>query len=148
VGDSASVDVGAALERLGRKSVQLLLMHPPYFDIIKFSEDPRCLANAADVNAFVDGMGRVVSNTAPFLDKGRYLAVVIGDKYHKGEWIPLGFHTMSRIMELGFSLKSVIVKNFEDTAGKRQQKELWKYRALVGGFYIFKHEYIFLFKKR
>jgi len=24
---------------------------------------------------------------------------------------------------------------------------LWRYRALVGGFYIFKHEYIFLFKK-
>jgi len=27
------------------------------------------------------------------------------------------------------------------------QKELWRYRALVGGFYIFKHEYILLFKK-
>jgi len=54
---------------------------------------------------------------------------------------------MSRILQEGFSLKSIIVKNFEETTGKRRQKELWKYRALVGGFYIFKHEYIFLFKK-
>lgn len=28
-----------------------------------------------------------------------------------------------------------------------KQKELWRYRALAGGFYVFKHEYIFLFQK-
>jgi hypothetical protein len=74
--------------------------------------------------------------------------VVIGDKYAKGDWIPLGFQTMNDILGRGFSLKSIIVKNFEDTSGKRNQKELWRYRSLVGGFYIFKHEYIFLFKKQ
>ena len=73
---------------------------------------------------------------------------MIGDKYSKGEWIPLGFLTMNEITKRGFSLKSIIVKNFEETIGKRNQKELWRYRALVGGFYIFKHEYIFLFKKK
>ncbi len=93
-------------------------------------------------------MGRLVSNVAPVLDRGRYLVLVIGDKYMKGDWIPLGFQTMNEVMKRGFSLKSVIVKNFEDTSAKRNQKELWRYRALVGGFYIFKHEYIFLFKKQ
>ena len=38
-------------------------------------------------------------------------------------------------------------KNFDETKGKMSQKELWRYRALAGGFYIFKHEYIFLFRK-
>jgi hypothetical protein len=74
--------------------------------------------------------------------------IVIGDKYVKGEWVPLGFQTMNMVMQRGFALKSIIVKNFEDTSAKRSQKELWRYRAFVGGFYIFKHEYIFLFKKR
>jgi hypothetical protein len=82
------------------------------------------------------------------LEKGRYFALVIGDKYSKGEWIPLGFLTMNEVLKRGFMLKSVIVKNFEETLGKRNQKELWRYRALVGGFYIFKHEYIFVFKKK
>jgi hypothetical protein len=41
----------------------------------------------------------------------------------------------------------IAVKNFEETRGKRNQKELWRYRALVGGFYVFKHEYIFIFQK-
>jgi len=25
---------------------------------------------------------------------------------------------------------------------------LWRYRALAGGFYVFKHEYIFIFQKK
>jgi hypothetical protein len=54
---------------------------------------------------------------------------------------------MNEILRRNFSLKSIIVKNFEETKDKRNQKDLWKYRTLVGGFYIFKHEYILLFKK-
>jgi hypothetical protein len=55
---------------------------------------------------------------------------------------------MNEVLKREFMLKSIIVKNFEQTTGKRSQEELWKYRALVGGFYIFKHEYIFVFRKR
>jgi hypothetical protein len=92
--------------------------------------------------------GAVVDNTAPYLERGRYFALVIGDKYSQGEWIPLGFYCMQEIMKRDFILKSIIVKNFDDTRAKRNQQELWRYRALVGGFYIFKHEYIMLFKKK
>ena len=123
-------------------------MHPPYLDIIKFSNNPRDLSNACSVESFLTMMNKIVDNASLVLDRGRYFALVIGDKYSKGEWIPLGFLTMNEIMKRRFSLKSIIVKNFEETAGKRNQKELWHYRALVGGFYIFKHEYIFLFKKK
>lgn len=147
-GDSSVVDYRTLLKKHGQESVQLLIMHPPYFDIIKFSNDPRDLSNASSVETFLKMMNRIVDNVSSVLDRGRYFALVIGDKYSKGEWIPLGFLTMNEIMKRSFSLKSIIVKNFEETAGKRNQKELWRYRALVGGFYIFKHEYIFLFKKK
>jgi hypothetical protein len=147
-GDSSVVDYRVLLKKHGQESVQLLIMHPPYFDIIKFSNDPRDLSNASSVNSFLKMMNRIVDNASSVLDRGRYFALVIGDKYSKGEWIPLGFLTMNEIIKRSFSLKSIIVKNFEETAGKRNQKELWHYRALVGGFYIFKHEYIFLFKKK
>jgi hypothetical protein len=55
---------------------------------------------------------------------------------------------MQEMLNKGFKLKSTIVKNFDQTTAKRNQKELWRYRALAGGFYIFKHEYIFLFQKK
>jgi len=146
-GDSRKVDLREALDKLGTKQVQLLIMHPPYHDIIKFSRDKEDLSNASTTEDFISMFGEVLDNTSPYLEKGRYLGVVIGDKYYKGTWIPLGFYIMNEVLKRKFTLKSIIVKNFEETRGKRNQKELWRYRALVGGFYIFKHEYILLFKK-
>jgi DNA modification methylase len=147
-GDCLAADYPALLRQHGRETAQLVIMHPPYYDIIKFSDDPRDLSNAASIDAFLAQIGQLVDKLFPVLDAGRYLALVIGDKYSAGEWIPLGFQAMSEVLRRDFTLKSIIVKNFEETTGKRSQKELWKYRALVGGFYIFKHEYIFLFRKR
>lgn len=146
--DSATIDYELSLKQLGINSVQLVIMHPPYFDIIKFSDDPKDLSNADSVSNFLVMLKKVAANAASILDKGRYLVLVIGDKYADGDWIPLGFLAMNEILNLGFSLKSIVVKNFEDTTGKRNQKDLWRYRALVGNFYIFKHEYIFILKRK
>lgn len=147
-GDCTTADYPALLRAHGRERAQLAILHPPYFDIIRFSDDPRDLSNAETIDVFLEQIGRVVAGVAQVLDRGRYLVVVIGDKYVRGDWIPLGFQTMSEVMKHGFSLKSIVVKNFEETSGKRSQKELWRYRALLGGFYVFKHEYIFLFRKQ
>jgi len=148
IGDSRIIDIKEILEKHRINQVQLLIMHPPYHDIIKFSKDEKDLSNAKNTKEFLKMFGEVVDNTTPFLEKGRYFALVIGDKYSKGEWIPLGFYCMQEVLKRGYLLKSIIVKNFEETRAKRNQKELWRYRALVGGFYIFKHEYIMLFKKK
>jgi len=146
-GNSCTVDLKAELKKEGIDSVQFIIMHPPYWDIIRFSKMKNDLSNAESVKDFLKMFGTVIDNTSPFLDKGRYLAIVIGDKYSSGEWIPLGFYVMQEVLKRKFKLKSTIVKNFDTTKGKMNQKELWRYRALVGGFYIFKHEYIFLFQK-
>jgi 16S rRNA G966 N2-methylase RsmD len=145
--DSSELNFKQELEKRNIKSVQFLIMHPPYWDIIKFSKNNKDLSNAKSVEEFLNLFGKIVDNTYDILDKDRYFAVVIGDKYSKGEWIPLGFYVMNEVLKRGYILKSIIIKNFEETKGKMNQKELWRYRALVGGFYIFKHEYIFLFKK-
>jgi len=145
--DSTELNFKRELENRGIKSVQFLIMHPPYWNIIKFSKNEKDLSNAKSLEEFLNLFGKIVDNTYDVLDKGRYFAVVIGDKYSQGEWIPLAFYVMNEVLKRGYILKSTIIKNFEETKGKMNQKELWRYRALVGGFYIFKHEYIFLFKK-
>jgi len=148
IGDSRTIDIKQILDKQSINQVQLLIMHPPYHDIIKFSKDEKDLSNAKNTDEFLKMFGAVVDNATPYLEKGRYFALVIGDKYSKGEWIPLGFYCIQEVLKRGYLLKSIIVKNFEETRAKRNQKELWRYRALVGGFYIFKHEYIMLFKKK
>jgi DNA modification methylase len=147
-GNSASINMRALLGDMQVAEAQLAILHPPYFDIIRFSDDPDDLSNAPSVEAFLALMGQVVDTITPALARGRYLVLVIGDKYVRGDWIPLGFLTMNEIQQRGFRLKSIVVKNFEQTLGKRQQKELWRYRALAGGFYVFKHEYVFVMQKR
>ncbi|MCD6417538.1 DNA methyltransferase [bacterium] len=147
VGDSASLNIKNMLKKLGIDSVQFVIFHPPYWDIIKFSGNKNDLSNCETLDDFLKKFGYILDNSLSVLDSGRYFAIVIGDKYSRGEWIPLGFYVMQEVLKRRHILKSIIVKNFEDTRGKRNQKELWRYRALVGGFYVFKHEYILLFKK-
>jgi hypothetical protein len=146
-GNSRTFDYKSELKKLKTESFQFAIMHPPYWDIIKFSNNKDDLSNAKSVQDFLKMFGEVVNNIFPVLSKARHCAVVIGDKYVAGEWIPLGFYVMQEMMNKGFKLKSTIIKNFDQTTAKRNQKELWRYRALAGGFYIFKHEYIFLFQK-
>jgi DNA modification methylase len=146
-GDSTKIDFKKLCERNGVKKVQLVLMHPPYFDIIKFSDDPRDLSNAGSIEQFMKMFKLAILNTYDVLQDGRFMVLVAGDKYQDREWIPLGFRMMNAALESGFILIGIIAKNFDDTRGKRSQKELWRYRALAGGFYVFKHEYIFVFKK-
>jgi DNA modification methylase len=147
-GDSSTINIKSILDEEGINKIQFILMHPPYWDIIKFSEAENDLSNAKDITGFLKGFGNVLDNVLPHLEKKRFFAVVIGDKYSKGEWIPLGFYLMNEIFKRKCILKSIVVKNFEDTLAKRNQKELWRYRALSGGFYIFKHEYILIFQKK
>jgi len=147
VGDSQCHDVGAELRRRGAERAQLLLLHPPYHDIIAFSDDPRDLSRAPSVEEFLRMFGAVLDNLLPHLEGGRHCVVVVGDKYARGEWIPLGFRCLEEVQRRGLALKSIVVKNFDATRGKRGAEELWRYRALAGGFYVFKHEYILVFQK-
>ncbi len=146
-GDSSKISIQNILSENNISNYQFVIMHPPYWDIIRFSEKKEDLSNAPNLETFLDMFNNVFDNIIPYLQAKRYFAVIIGDKYSQGEWIPLGFYIMESILKKGHKLKSIIVKNFEETAGKRNQQKLWRYRALQGGFYIFKHEYILLFQK-
>ncbi len=146
-GDSRTFDFGTLVRDAGFEAVDLYLMHPPYHDIIQFTADRNDLSNAGSTDEFLRMFGAVLDNTLPLLRKGRFVGIVIGDKYSQGEWIPLGFYCLQEAMKRGLSLKSIAVKNFDQTKGKRRQKALWRYRALVGGFYVFKHEYILILRK-
>jgi hypothetical protein len=77
-----------------------------------------------------------------------YWNVVIWDKYQNSEWIPLWFWCMTEAQKVWFKLKSIIVKNMENNRWKAWTGWIWKYRALNSDYYLFKHEYILVFKKR
>ena len=135
-------------EEYKKEKVQLIIMHPPYHDIIKFSDHPDDLCNIPTEEEFLGKFSSVVHNTLDLLEKNRFLVLVIGDKYSQGEWIPLSFHTMQKVIDNGYRLKSIAIKNIVGNRAKRNVEHLWRRRALGGGFYIFKHEYIMFFQKK
>lgn len=130
------------------RNVQLAIVHPPYWDAIKFTNDSNDLSNAKTLDEFLNNFSIVIENVSSVLDPKRYLVLVIGDIYKKGEVIPLGFLSMREVMNKNYILKGIVVKNIEENRGKRGQYSLWRYRALLNGFYIFKHEYVFFFRKK
>jgi hypothetical protein len=151
VGDSAEdktfEEVKESLKKHKKKNIQLAILHPPYAGIIKFSDLEGDLSNAKSLKEFLEKFALVLKNTIEILEKGRYLAIVIGDTYTAGKWIPLGFYCMNEAQKLDLTLKSIIVKNMAGNRAKQNKEGIWRYRALSSDYYIFKHEYILIFKK-
>jgi 16S rRNA G966 N2-methylase RsmD len=152
LGDSttqATADaVRAALAAMDETHAHLLMLHPPYHDIIPFSDRSEDLSNAPDTEAFLDMFASVARHGYDLLAPGRFAVLIIGDKYEKGELIPLGFWCMERLNRIGFQTKAIVVKNIEgNERGKGRASNLWRYRALAGGYYVFKHEYVVIFRK-
>ena len=138
-----------SLTKTGKDKVHLIILHPPYHDIIKFSDEADDLSNSPSVEDFTKKFGDIIAHYYDLLEKDRHLAIIIGDKYTNSEWVPLGFHLMQETLKRAdkLILKSIVVKNMANNRAKLNQENLWRYRALAGGFYIFKHEYILLFRK-
>ena len=132
----------------GAEKAQFLMLHPPYDDIIKFSDKKEDLSNCSSTDEFYDLFEKVAKNGFEKLEKGRFAALVIGDKYAKGQYYPLSFGCMERMNRAGFITKAIIVKDIQgNERAKGKDAQLWRYRALFGGFYIFKHEYVMVFQK-
>ena len=152
VGDSARPAtlelVRQELRQMGVDWADCVILHPPYHDIIRFSPDPADLSNAPSMESFLQAFRSVAENAWAILCPGRFMALVIGDKYTKSEWVPLGFECMQVCRQVGFQLKAINVKDIQgNERAKGRAENLWKYRALREGFYIFKHEYVMIFRK-
>ncbi len=144
----AKEKVQARLDIMGREKAQLLILHPPYDDIIKFSDREEDLSNCGSTEKFYELFQKVAKNGYDLLEDGRFAALIIGDKYADSQIISLGFECQERMKQLGFIHKATIVKDMQgNERAKGKTANLWRYRALAMGFNIFKHEYIMIFQK-
>lgn len=132
------------MKSLGYDEVHLAIFHPPYHNIIEFNPNLNCLSRQPDVGTFLEKFGRTLRFTHSIMTTGRYIAIVIGDIYKDRALVPLSHYVMQTAVDAGFTPKAIIAKNMtgneKGSAGKN--KNLWRYRALSGGFYTFGHEYV------
>lgn len=135
-------------EKYNKQYVDFMIAHPPYLDIVKFTDDERDLSNIADVDIFVERLIIAIDNGFSYLKKNGYFAIIAGDVYKNSEVVPLAFRIMDSIKKnFKVKMKGIIIKNIEGNRGKLGVQDIWKYRALRSDYFLFKHEYIFVFKK-
>ena len=125
------------------ESVDLICTHPPYADIIKYSENIEGDLSRLSIKPFLCEMSKVAEESYRVLKKGKFCAVLMGDTRKKGMVQPLAFETM-RIFELaGFKTKEIIIKEQHNC----KATGYWKTNSIKYNFLLLAHEYLFVFKK-
>lgn len=129
------------LNFIKNEKIKLICMHPPYANIIKYSEDILGDLSLLAVEEFLCEMEKVASESYRVLKKGNMCAVMIGDIRRRGKVVPLGFQVMNIFLEQGFSSKEIIIKEQHNC----HSTNLWEKRN--NEFLLLAHEYIFVFQK-
>jgi DNA modification methylase len=147
-GEKVKKCVGKHFEDSKKGKVDFLIAHPPYLDIIKFTDQPCDLSQISDLDKFIDKFVEAMGNGLTHLKAKKMFAVVVGDIYRESEVIPLGFYLMDAIKKnFKCKLKGIVIKDMVGNRAKLGLQALWRYRTLKSDNFLFKHEYIFVFKK-
>lgn len=133
------------LDFISDESIDLICTHPPYADIIHYSEGqdiPEDLSNFS-VKEFLTEMEKVAVESFRVLKKGKFCAVLMGDTRKKGHIIPMSFDVMRIFEAAGFNTKEIIIKEQHNC----KATGYWKTNSVKYNFLLIAHEYLFIFKK-
>ncbi|MBA7617819.1 hypothetical protein ES703_25137 [subsurface metagenome] len=133
------------LSFLKDNSFDLVLTHPPYMNIIKYSDGkiPEDLSNIGSLPKFCDEIEKIATELFRVLKPDKYCAILIGDTRKGKHYVPLAFNVMQRFLRVGFVLKEDIIKVQHNCA----TTERWRPKAKRDKFYLIMHEHLFVFRK-
>ena len=133
------------LSFLKDNSFDLILTHPPYMNIIRYSdgEIPADLSNISSLTKFCDEIEKIAKELLRVLKPDKFCAVLIGDTRKGKHYVPLAFNVMKRFLKVGFVIKEDIIKIQHNcsTTGR------WQAKAKRDKFYLIMHEHLFVFRK-
>lgn len=135
------------LDFIDDEAIDFICTHPPYADMIKYSKDldldiPEDLSNYK-IDAFLEEMKKVAAESFRVLKKGKFCAILMGDKRAKGHMIPMSFDVMKIFEDAGFKLKELIIKEQHNC----RATGYWKTSSVKYNFLLIAHEYLFVFEK-
>lgn len=124
-------------------SVDLICTHPPYADIIHYSENIDGDLSLLQLKDFLSEMEKVAGESYRVLKKGKFCAILMGDTRRKGMVQPLGFETMRVFERAGFTAKEIVIKEQHNC----KATGFWKTNSIKHNFLLLAHEYLFVFRK-
>lgn len=114
--------------------------HPPYWDMIRYSENPYDLSNARTIGEFEAMLNLCVEMLSQVVKRGGMMAVLIGDKRKSGQYYAL-FRTLLMNEKIG-QLKAIIIKMQHNCRSDRLT-----YGQSNPYLIPIKHEYCLIFQK-
>ena len=126
-------------------SFDLILTHPPYMNIIKYSSGKISgdLSNISSLPKFCDEIEKIAKELYRVLKPDKYCAILIGDTRKAKHFVPLAFNVMLRFLKVGFILKEDIIK----VQHHCKFTQHWRAKARTDRFYLIMHEHLFVFRK-
>lgn len=131
------------LSFLKDESIDLICTHPPYSNIIKYSNDIKNDISLLDESDFIASMRDVAEASYRVLKKGKYLAFLMADIRKDGFIVPLSFNTLNIFLEVGFKLKEIVIKVQHNCSSTQK----WISKGNQHNFLLISHEYLFILKK-
>ena len=131
------------LDFISDNSIDLICTHPPYANIIKYSENIKEDLSQLKINDFLDEMKKVASESYRVLKKDKFCAVLMGDTRKNGHMIPLSFYVMQVFENAGFKMKEMIIKEQHNC----RATGFWKTNSIKYNFLLIAHEHLFIFRK-
>lgn len=131
------------LDSIPDDSIDLICTHPPYADIIKYSDGIDGDLSQLKVKDFLEQMKPVAEESYRVLKKGKFCAILMGDTRQKGCMIPMSFDVMKIFQDAGFTLKELIIKEQHNC----KATGYWKTNSVKYNFLLIAHEYLFVFRK-
>jgi len=124
-------------------SIDFICTHPPYADIIHYSENIDGDLSHCTVRDFLDQMKPVATESYRVLKQGKFCAILMGDTRKKGCVVPMSFDVMKIFIDAGFTLKEIIIKEQHNC----KATGYWKTNSVKYNFLLLAHEYLFVFRK-
>lgn len=133
------------LDALDEDSIDLILTHPPYANIVKYSDNqnPDDLSSISGIHTFLDELEKGIRELYRVLKPDRYCALLIGDTRKGAHYVPLSHYVLDRCLKVGFALKEEIIKTQHNT----RYAQRWTAPARVHRFYLIMHEHLYVFRK-
>ncbi len=138
-----SVGDARDLSFLQNNSVDLICAHPPYANIIHYTNSKEGDLSFFDIDDFLEEMSKVAKESFRILKPGRQCAILIGDTRRKKHVIPLGFRLIDVYLNVGFKLRELVIKRQHNckTTG------FWYSNSIKYNFLLLAHEYLPIFEK-
>jgi len=127
--------------------IDLVITSPPYWNLIKYSDEKECLANSNSINEYLDSLNQSIREMYRVLKKGRYCCIVIGDATEGWKFHPLGYKTQVMLEEVGFTIQRIVIHIQCRTNSFLHGNEKVKDKVLNKGLFLIAHEYVIIAKK-